>query len=70
MEQGSVYYPEEGCPQGGVVSPLLSNIYLHEVLDKWFEVTIVPKLQGRAKRIINIRNTTIYLLAIGFLRLQ
>jgi len=49
MEQGSVSYPEDGCPQGGVISPLLSNIYLHEVLDKWFEGTIVPRLQGRAK---------------------
>lgn len=49
MEQGNVSYPEDGCPQGGVISPLLSNIYLHEVLDKWFEETIVPRLHGRAK---------------------
>jgi group II intron reverse transcriptase/maturase len=51
MEQENVYYPEEGSPQGGVISPLLSNIYLHEVLDKWFEGEIVPKLYGRARLI-------------------
>jgi retron-type reverse transcriptase len=33
MEDGAIHYPEEGTPQGGVVSPLISNIYLHEVLD-------------------------------------
>ena len=32
-EEGNVSYPDEGTPQGGVISPLLSNIYLHEVLD-------------------------------------
>jgi RNA-directed DNA polymerase len=49
MEQGHIYYPEEGSPQGGVISPLLSNIYLHEVLDKWFEEAIVPRLKGAAR---------------------
>jgi len=49
MEHGGVHYPEEGCPQGGVISPLLSNVYLHEVLDAWFEQEIVPRLQGKAK---------------------
>ena len=39
---------EEGTPQGGVISPLLSNIFLHEVLDKWFANTVRPRLQGRA----------------------
>jgi RNA-directed DNA polymerase len=51
MEQGNVCYPEEGSPQGGVISPLLSNIYLHEVLDKWVEETIVPRLYGAARLI-------------------
>lgn len=37
MEQGTLSYRDEGTPQGGVISPLLSNIYLHEVLDLWFE---------------------------------
>jgi hypothetical protein len=41
-------YPEAGTPQGGVLSPLLSNIYLHEVLDCWFERDVKPRLLGRA----------------------
>ena len=46
-EKGSVSYPEEGTPQGGVISPLLSNIYLHEVLDKWFVESVQPACGGR-----------------------
>ncbi len=48
MESGTVQYPQAGTPQGGVVSPLLSNLYLHEVLDHWFEHIVKPRLQGRA----------------------
>ncbi len=48
MESGTVQYPLAGTPQGGVVSPLLSNLYLHEVLDQWFEQSVKPRLQGRA----------------------
>ena len=33
---------------GGVLSPLLANLYLHEVLDTWFEATVKPRLKGRA----------------------
>jgi group II intron reverse transcriptase/maturase len=51
MEGATVHYPEEGSPQGGVISPLLSNIYLHEVLDAWFEREIQPRLNGAAKMI-------------------
>jgi len=47
LESGAVSYPEAGSPQGGVISPLLSNIYLHEVLDVWFEHDVKPRLQGR-----------------------
>jgi group II intron reverse transcriptase/maturase len=48
MEQGVVRYPEEGTPQGGVLSPLLANIFLHEVLDTWFAQVVRPRLRGRA----------------------
>lgn len=47
-ERGSVTYPKRGSPQGGVISPMLSNIYLHEVLDKWFEQQVKPRLTGPA----------------------
>jgi len=48
LENGSLSYPDEGTPQGGVVSPLLANIYLHEVLDKWFACEVKPRLRGDA----------------------
>jgi group II intron reverse transcriptase/maturase len=48
MEDGCVTHPESGSPQGGVISPILANAYLHEVLDEWFEHTVKPRLRGRA----------------------
>jgi group II intron reverse transcriptase/maturase len=48
MKEGKITYSDEGTPQGGIVSPLLSNIYLHEVLDKWFVEVIWPGLMGRS----------------------
>ena len=48
FEDGSVHRAGAGTPQGGVISPLLANIYLHEVLDKWFENEVKPRLRGRA----------------------
>jgi hypothetical protein len=47
LEEGVLRHPETGTPQGGVISPLLANIYLHEVLDVWFEREIKPRLAGR-----------------------
>lgn len=46
MEQGRVHFPEDGAPQGGVISPLLANIYLHEVLDVWVEREVRPRMRG------------------------
>jgi RNA-directed DNA polymerase len=48
MESGNISYPEEGTPQGSVISPLLSNIYLHYVLDVWFSEQIQPLLKGKS----------------------
>jgi len=48
LEQGSLSYPEAGAPQGGVISPILSNIYLHYVLDEWFERDVKPRMKGAA----------------------
>jgi RNA-directed DNA polymerase len=48
MENGQVSYPEEGSPQGASVSPLISNIFLHYVLDEWFTEQIQPMLKGES----------------------
>jgi group II intron reverse transcriptase/maturase len=48
LEEGGLSYPETGTPQGGVASPLLANVYLHEVLDRWFIEQIAPRLGGQA----------------------
>ena len=48
LEDGCLSHPEAGTPQGGVVSPLLANVYLHYVLDVWFEREVKPRLKGRA----------------------
>lgn len=48
MQGGVVTRTEEGSPQGGPISPLLANIYLHFVLDLWFEKKVRPTFQGEA----------------------
>src|SRR5271169_955898 len=48
LENGAVTTPEHGTPQGGVISPLLANIFLHYVLDEWFVEEVRPRLKGEA----------------------
>ena len=48
LEDGRITVPAKGTPQGGIISPLLANVYLHHVLDLWFEQEVQPRLQGRA----------------------
>jgi RNA-directed DNA polymerase len=49
LEEGRWRQTEEGAPQGGIVSPILSNIYLHYVLDLWFEKVLKKELKGYAE---------------------
>jgi RNA-directed DNA polymerase len=48
LEDGCIAHASAGSPQGGVVSPIIANIYLHEVLDVWFDREVKPRLSGRA----------------------
>jgi RNA-directed DNA polymerase len=51
LENGHLHRATEGTPQGGVISPILSNIFLHHVLDAWFEQEVKPLLQGQGSLI-------------------
>jgi group II intron reverse transcriptase/maturase len=48
LENGLLRHATEGSPQGGVISPCLSNIFLHHVLDEWFENEVKPRLKGKS----------------------
>jgi group II intron reverse transcriptase/maturase len=48
MDHGELTHPETGVVQGGVISPVLANIFLHHVLDEWFEREVQPRLKGRS----------------------
>lgn len=48
LDDGTLLYPGTGSPQGGVVSPMLANVFLHYVLDDWFARVVQPRMKGRA----------------------
>ena len=48
MEAGGLHHPDTGVVQGGTMSPILANIFLHQVLDEWFEHEVQPRLKGRS----------------------
>ena len=48
LDEGQLSYPTEGSPQGGLISPIISNIFLHYVLDVWFSEEIQPLLKGKS----------------------
>jgi group II intron reverse transcriptase/maturase len=48
LEDGKSQRLRRGTPQGGVISPILANIFLHEVLDQWFEAEVKPRLANEA----------------------
>jgi group II intron reverse transcriptase/maturase len=50
-EDGRVIHPQTGTPQGGIVSPVLANIYLHYALDLWFEKKVRPQQRGHCRLI-------------------
>lgn len=49
LEDGAIERGRQGTPQGGVISPMLANIFLHEVIDVWFEREVIPRMRGRAQ---------------------
>jgi group II intron reverse transcriptase/maturase len=51
MDEGIYFETDQGTPQGGVLSPVLANVYLHYALDKWFETEVLPQLTGYAQLI-------------------
>jgi retron-type reverse transcriptase len=49
LEDGRITRPDEGTPQGGVISPLLANIYLHEALDRWFRRDVQERILAQSR---------------------
>ena len=48
LEEGQLSYPDAGTPEGGVISPLMANVYLHYVLEEWFCEQVQPRLRGHS----------------------
>lgn len=48
LEQGKLLQSDKGTPQGGIISPVLGNIYLHFVIDEWFEKRVIKQCRGYA----------------------
>jgi group II intron reverse transcriptase/maturase len=48
LEDLVLSHPDRGTPQGGVISPLLANVFLHDVVDHWFATEVQPRLRGRS----------------------
>jgi len=47
LEAGELTHPDKGAPQGAVISPMISNLFLHQVLDEWFVQAVQPRMKGR-----------------------
>jgi hypothetical protein len=47
LEAGELTHPDKGAPQGAVISPMVSNLFLHQVLDEWFVKDVQPRMKGR-----------------------
>ena len=48
VEKENIHYPDCGSPQGGCISPMIANVFLHHVLDDWFEKEVKPRLKGNS----------------------
>ena len=57
LEQGKLLQSDKGTPQGGIISPVLGNIYLHFVLDDWFEKVVEKGTKGYAATKCKISRT-------------
>jgi len=51
VEEGKVYDSEKGTPQGGIISPILANVYLHYALDLWVERVVKPRCRGAVEMV-------------------